>query len=121
MRSRKKVRPTSPAALQQSGFPSAVRELATRINAELREDVRQMRAGRPRRDAERGANLLVRAARRNKPHDFELAAGQSGDSLRSRSSGRPRTELAQLLARCIQLTFRAQVREYFVRAAQLAS
>ena len=51
----------------------AIGELAARLDAEFREDVREMRARRARRDAERGADLLVRSARGDEPNDLDLA------------------------------------------------
>ena len=66
-----------------------VGQLAARLDAELGEDVRQMRARRPRRDAERRADLLVRSTRRDETHDLELAARETGDAgLVTRVGGR---------------------------------
>ena len=79
-----------------------------------------MRARRARRDAERGADLLVRSPRGDEAHDLELAAREAGDALRRGARRRTRAELAQLLARRVELAFRAEMREHFVRAPQLA-
>src|SRR5438105_15059139 len=79
-----------------------------------------MCACRARRNAKLRADLLVRSTRRYEPHDLDLAAGEAGDALRHRSRRWPRPELAQLLARRIELTLCAEMREHFVRPTQLA-
>src|SRR5690349_561055 len=79
-----------------------------------------MRAHGPRRDIERRADLLVRPAKRDQPHDLELATGEPGDAARRRALRRTSTETPQLLARAVELRLRAEVREHFVHPSQLA-
>src|SRR5512146_429770 len=78
-----------------------------------------MRARRARRYPECRANLLVRPPRGDEPDDLELAPGQTRDALRQRAARRTRAELAELLARAVQLSLRTQMREHLVRATKL--
>src|SRR5438552_8092516 len=79
-----------------------------------------MRARRPRRDAKRLANLLVRPTCRDEANDLELSARQPGDAGCDAQARRSRTELAQPFSRFVQLALRAQVREYLMGPPQLA-
>src|SRR5262245_30686101 len=79
-----------------------------------------MRARRSRRDAERRADLFVRATRGDETDDLELSPREPGHARRDTARGRPCPELSQLLAGRIELALGAEMREDLMRATKLA-
>src|SRR5215212_3155602 len=95
-----------------------VRQLTSRCDTELGEDVREMGAHRARRDVERGSDLLVRLPRRDEPRDLGLAPAQRTGTARGHHRRRSRAERAKLIARRANLPLRTQPHEHVVRAPQ---
>src|SRR5688572_9599544 len=97
-------RVTQPLAIQ-------IGELAARLHRELAEDVREVRAHRARRDAERIADRAVRLSFRHQPDDLELTTGESFRTGRDGLHRRPRAKIVQLLARRVEPPSGPQLRE----------
>src|SRR5262245_19977884 len=79
-----------------------------------------MCAGGARGNSQSHADLFVRSARGHETDDLHFASGEARDSLRDRARRRTRAELAQLLARGVELSLCSQVCKHLVRAPQLA-
>src|SRR3982750_3807973 len=83
--------------IEQSVLSDEVRQLATRADAELEEDVREVRADGARRDLERAADLLVGLSARYHTRDLDLPAGEPRGSRRDGLGRRSHSALPHLI------------------------